>query len=222
MDGWPFLVARGRRRGYSTLLVPGYLLDEGRYGFLEETAAPTGSAPFRVAAVAGSAHLVWAEHAVTRDDAGGDPHDEYGRPLRLTYGFLCPRGRPRPAPAELRHALDTAQAVYRRFLAGEDRFAAEPSGPFALAEVTVPALVVGPPPVPPRIPRYLWAGAALVAAVAAVVWWLVPGSSPTPDPPCPSPTVTPLPATTFACLTPAGGQATYDPQNWPAKPASAK
>ena len=76
MSGAPFLIARGRRRGYSTLLAPGWLLAANDHGFLEDAVGPV-DAPMAwrsgVAVRPGGRRvgLVWAEHAVTSVEAGG-------------------------------------------------------------------------------------------------------------------------------------------------------
>ena len=72
-SGWPFLVARGRRRGYSTLLAPSFLIAEGDYGVLEEAVGPTaepGQAEvLRVNTRAGRTLAVaYATHVVTAAD----------------------------------------------------------------------------------------------------------------------------------------------------------
>jgi hypothetical protein len=224
VDGWPFLIARGRRRGYSVLLAPRYLV--GDHGFLEEAAAPVRGAPFRVAAVPGRGRLAWAEHVVSTSDIGGDPHDEYGRPLRLLYGFLCRQGKPAVAGEDLEHAREVALSVYRRFLAGEEEFLVEPSEPFAVTGVAVPAMQA-PPPAPRRTGRGLiWAGAGIVVAGGVVAAIVGLTSGPEPPPPCPPTTVkpgaAPLPTQTFVCQDGKGAQLTYDPQKWPPRPTSAK
>jgi hypothetical protein len=189
---WPFLVARGRRRGYSALLVPGFLRE---HGFLEATATPLDDVPSRAAATPYGV-LVWAEHAVTTEEAGGEPRDEYGRPLVLLHGFLCPDGDPVAAPPALVRTEATALSAYQRFLADEEGFRAERSEPFAIevAEVARPRVSprvsrpLSPPAEPARPARGLvWAGAgALVAAgaVAAVVGFASAGEDEAPPPQC--------------------------------------
>jgi hypothetical protein len=167
---WPFLVARGRRRGYSALLVPGFLRE---HGFLEATATPLDDVRSRAVATPHGV-LVWAEHAVAAAEAGGEPRDEYGRPLVLLHGFLCPHGEPVAAPGALVRTRATALATYGRFLADEEGFRTERSEPFPIEVVAVARpRVVAPPEEPARTVRGLvWAGAAAVVvagAVAAVV-----------------------------------------------------
>jgi hypothetical protein len=166
---WPFLVARGRRRGYSALLVPGFLRE---HGFLEATATPLDDVPSRAVATPHGV-LVWAEHAVTAAEARGEPRDEYGRPLVLLHGFLCPDGEPVTASAALARTRTAALTAYGRFLADEEGFRTERSEPFPIDVAAVARPRVAPPAEPARPARGLvWAGAAaLVVAggVAAVV-----------------------------------------------------
>ena len=141
---WPFLIARGRRRGYSVLLAPAWLIAEGDHGFLEDTVGPVDPPATWRSAPAVSPHgrrlsLVWAEHAVTAADVGESaaPRDEHSRPLRLLHGVLCAsEAVPDPATAGLAGSREAALATYRRFLADEDRFAVEGSAPF---QVTIAA-----------------------------------------------------------------------------------
>ena len=175
---WPFLVARGRRRGYSALLVPGFLRE---HGFLEATATPLNGVPSRAVATPYGV-LGWAEHAVTAVEAGGEPRDEYGRPLVLLHGFLSPDGEPATSSAALSRTRATALAAYGRFLAGEEGFRTERSEPFPI-EVAVPQPRVAPPEEPGR--GLLWAGAAAVVvagAAAAVVGFASAGDGPVPSP----------------------------------------
>jgi hypothetical protein len=168
---WPFLIARGRRRGYSALLVPGFLRE---HGFLEATATPLDDVPSRAAPTPHGV-LVWAEHTVTAAEARGEPRDEYGRPLVLLHGFLCPDGDPAPPAAALARTRTAALAVYDRFLADEEGFRPERSEPFAIEVTEVVRPQVSPPAAPVRPVRGLaWAGAGagvlvVAAAVAAVV-----------------------------------------------------
>jgi hypothetical protein len=205
-QGWPFLVARGRHRGYSVLLAPDFLVADGDYGFLEEQAAPSGSV--QVA----SGHrmhgrpvcLVWTEQVAGGADVGTEqaPRDEHSRPLRLIVGFVSAEAIAAPATADLDAARTTALRCYRQFLADEDRFTVQSSAPFALRSVIRPAPTTPAPstpsaPTPPR--RFV--GPAVVAAVAvavvAVIIALVRPSAPAQEPPPPCPTTqtpTPTPA----------------------------
>lgn len=137
-QGWPFLIARGRQRGYSVLLAPRFLLAEGDYGFLEQaTGAVRESAPVQ-AGVAISQRgrrlgLVWSEHRVTAEDLSDteDPYDEHSRPLLLLYGFVCAdTAVSAPHGAGLDHARRVALDTYRQFLTDENGFTTQPSAPF--------------------------------------------------------------------------------------------
>ncbi|GLY40001.1 hypothetical protein Amsp01_060240 [Amycolatopsis sp. NBRC 101858] len=180
---WPFLIARGRRRGYSTLLVPGFLRE---HGFLEATATPLDEVPSRTAATPHGV-LVWAEHPVTTAEAGGEPRDEYGRPLVLLHGFLCPDGDPVAAPAALPRTEAAALSVYQRFLADEEGFRAERSESFAIEVAELARPRVSPPAEPARPARGLvWAGAGVLVvagAVIAVVGFASAGGDEVPPPP---------------------------------------
>jgi hypothetical protein len=236
-EAWPFLVARGRRRGYSALLVPGFL---GEHGFLEETAVPLDDVAFRTATTPFGS-LTWAEHAVTTADAGGEPRDEYGRPLVLLHGLLCPRGEPADAGAALARTDAIALAVYRRFLDGEEAFLAEASAPFEVGLARVPAarpvpaprprvVISAPPPGQGRNGRarrgLVWAGAGAVVVaggVAAVIALVSAGSGPEPPPLCPQGVVTlsSLPSPVATCLLD-GKTVGYSPQNAPVSPTPRK
>jgi hypothetical protein len=226
---WPFLVARGRRRGYSALLVPGFLRE---HGFLEATATPLDDVPSRAAATPYGV-LVWAEHPVTEAQAHGEPRDEYGRPLVLLYGFLCPDGEPVTVTVALTRTRTAALAVYDRFLGGEESFRTERSEAFAIDVAEVPeipeaeavvrprAMWSGPQVSPPVRPvrGLAWAGAGLLVvagAVAAVVGFAsVGGNSPPPPPPVCGPdvvTLTVAPAVSAATCVRGGTTVTYSPR----------
>ncbi|MEW2136995.1 hypothetical protein AB0892_10400 [Streptomyces sp. NPDC005409] len=137
-SAWPFLVARGRHRGYRTLLAPDFLLADGDYGVLDDSVTP-GRVPEQVQVVPvvtrSGRHLtvVHTTHQVTAADVDEAPRDEFGRPLRLMYGFVCEEGRfAAPDPADLDACRATALAAYRRFLGDEEGFTVEPGRQFAL------------------------------------------------------------------------------------------
>lgn len=204
--GWPFLVGAGRRRDYSVLLAPDFLVARGEYGLLNEIVTPTAvDGPPRVVEATtggGRVGIAYVTRLVTAADVA-NPRDEHSRPLRVIYGFVCQDGRiDEPAGADLDAARTAALDVYRRFLDGEAHFAAVPSAPFPL-ESTVTAQApsapagrrASPDPVPirPRPPVWAW-GAAAVAAVAAVAVTALlvanTGTEPGQDkPPTPSPSV---------------------------------
>ncbi|MGW7453909.1 hypothetical protein [Streptomyces sp. NPDC054787] len=137
-SAWPFLVARGRHRGYRTLLAPDFLLADGDYGVLDDSVTP-GAVPEQVQVVPVVTRsgrrltVVHTTHQVTAADVDEAPRDEFGRPLQLMYGFVCEEGRlAAPDPADLDACRATALAVYRRFLGDEEGFTVEPGRRFAL------------------------------------------------------------------------------------------
>jgi hypothetical protein len=143
--GWPFLVARGRRKGFRVLLTPDPLVERGDQRRLEAAAGevPDG-APWQRGSVRCAdgrrLGLVWTEHRVRAadigdivDDAAG-PRDEHSRPLRLIYGIACAGGDVvEPATGDMASALDEALATYRRFLRDEEVFVVERSSARPLA-----------------------------------------------------------------------------------------
>jgi hypothetical protein len=151
MDGWAFLVARGRQRGYRSILVPDFLLDTAEYGLLTENVRgdvdPAG--PPRVeqvtAPATGRLALAYRSRRLLESDldAGQPVTDMHGRPLDLLYGFVS-RGRvPAPSEADLAVALGEALAAYRCFLAGEAGFAVRASHAFALRSVAADVAPLG-------------------------------------------------------------------------------
>ncbi|CRK58345.1 hypothetical protein [Alloactinosynnema sp. L-07] len=117
MGGWAFLIGRGRHLGQRVLLAPDFLTD---YGFLDDVAGPVpADEDYRTTQV-GDYALIWFEHTVDADEAGGDPHDEHRRPLRFTAGMLYDGDPARPE--DLAHARGAALDTYRHFLADEDGY----------------------------------------------------------------------------------------------------
>lgn len=205
--GWPFLVAAGRRRDYSTLLAPDFLVADLDYGVLDEVVRPSderGPATVVQARTRAGRHLTvaYATHLLTAADIGlqADPTDEHGRPLRLIYGFVCAAGRvATPAEADLRTAREVALAVYRRFLADEDDITITPGSAFALKT----PMVIRPQPEPqPRRPvqkpvgrptggRPIAVGlTVLLGLMVAAVFGIVLLLRPSPIEPAPCPTAT--------------------------------
>ncbi|WP_370948373.1 hypothetical protein AB5J62_12510 [Amycolatopsis sp. cg5] len=192
MRAWPFLIARGRRRGYSVLLAPDFLVSEQDYGFLEDHVRPLpDSAPFAVAGVTSPRGrpvcLVWAGHAVTEADLdGGSAHDEHSRPLKLMTGFLCSGKVSEPSTVDVDKAREEALVTYRRFLEDEERFAVESSTAFEAVSAVTETPKQQPPSEPK--PRYwMWLGvAALVVGGAVTAVTLLTGAEPEPPPlnPC--------------------------------------
>ncbi|SDX97125.1 hypothetical protein SAMN05421504_10485 [Amycolatopsis xylanica] len=193
MRAWPFLIARGRRRGYSVLLAPDFLVTEQDYGFLEDNVRPLpGSAPFAVAGVTSPRGrpvcLVWADHTVTEADLdGGSTRDEHSRPLRLMTGFLCSGKVSEPSTEDIDKARADALETYRRFLEDEEHFAVESSAAFEAVSAGTPK-ATPPPDDKPRF--WMWAGlAGLVVGGAVTTVVLLSGSEPEkPVNPCAQPT----------------------------------
>ncbi|HKN99777.1 MAG TPA: hypothetical protein VJX10_21835 [Pseudonocardiaceae bacterium] len=190
-QGWPFLVARGRTRGYSVLLAPDFLLARRDYGFLEDVAGPLpDGTPFRTATVRrdyGDIGVVWC-------DCPTGLRDEHSRPLRLLAGFTCAGTVSRPSELDLDAARTAASATFERFLRDEDGFTVESARPFPARSTVARA----PVPTRPRPRRTLPVAAACVAAVVLLLVLLTThrGSPPKrPAPPCVTPTVAVQPVT---------------------------
>ncbi|MEU6399791.1 hypothetical protein ABZ867_22810 [Streptomyces cinnamoneus] len=151
-SAWPFLVARGRYRGYRTLLAPDFLLADGDYGVLDDFVKPgTAAEQVQVVPVVTRSGrpltVVHTTHQVTAADVEQAPRDEFGRPLQLMYGFVCDEGQVgAPDPADLDACRETAIAVYRRFLGDEEGFTVEAGRQFPLRSAVTPRTVVERPP----------------------------------------------------------------------------
>ena len=162
--GWAFLVARGRRKGYQSLLAPDFLVDSDEYGVLGQTVKgdfPAENAP-RISSIAGlsagDVTLAYRTQRLTPADLDGEsadgqsrpPSDEFGRPLDLLYGFVCRAADISDVQeVDLMTAKAEALRTYLRFLADESGFAVETSRSFALRSIVAPAPpqpVLGSPP----------------------------------------------------------------------------
>lgn len=186
--GWPFLVARGRERGYRTILAPGFLTERRLHGMLSDAA--NGEAPDAPREVevdrsgVGRLTLVYRTEQVTEADLDGGrgnglATDEHGRPLEMLYGIVC-RGRlaGHVDDGDLNAARTEALASYRRFLAEESGFGVDTSDALALRGVTGVREAATPPEPARRVPRAGLAVTAVVAALAALPLALVlPGGS---------------------------------------------
>jgi hypothetical protein len=199
---WPFLVAAGRRRDYSILLAPDFLVADLDYGILEEIARPSDEGRPTVVAVRTRAGrrltVVHATHLLTAADLEPDgayaasPSDEHGRPLRLIYGFVSHDRVVEPAAADLRTAFGAALVVYRRFLDDEDVIAVAPGHAYLMRSLThptapVPVMVpVADPAKAPRVRRPIVLAASGVAVIGAIAAGVMVTTSPSPTlPPCP-------------------------------------
>ncbi|MEN3306956.1 MAG: hypothetical protein V7603_3158 [Micromonosporaceae bacterium] len=189
MNGWAFLVARGRRRGYRSILVPDFLVESNEYGMLTESVRgdvdPAGAPRIqqitaRSAGRLALAYRTWRMTGADLDPGGGGepPTDMHGRPLDLLYGFVSRAAAIREASeADLRSARAEALRAYRRFLADEAAFTVQPSRAFALHSVLDGAVAAAPRPGPPsrgltsrgvRSGGWKVAAGAVVAAAAVV------------------------------------------------------
>ena len=160
--GWPFLVARGRHRGYRTVLAPDFLAQRDLQGVLSDSAAGDGMQPGQArtaevdAPAVGPMTLCFRIEQVRAADVNGHlpgddaiATDEHGRPLEILYGVVV-RGR-LSGPVhdgDLGAARSQALRSYRRFLEQEDAFEVDASPAFALRGVTAKA-----PPAPAPPPR---------------------------------------------------------------------
>jgi hypothetical protein len=188
-DGWAFLVARGRRQGYRTRLVPGVLKDLGMPGLVEDSAGAQGEPGIgtvvrHVATPRGQVAIVYRTHRIRPGDLAdsGAAFDEHGRPLDVIYGFVCLAPVTHtPEDADLDSAYRQALESYRRFLADESGFVTETSLAFPLRSTIAPApaerpATVPPRPVPPRIAVVVGAAAVVTAVVVALLSLVVRGT----------------------------------------------
>jgi hypothetical protein len=199
VDAWPFLVARGRREGYRTLLAPEFLVRRDLHEQLAESSPSVrsgtlGRAELNGAAV-GSLRLVYTTEDLTAAMSDGSDEvkpltDEHGRPLEMLYGVVAREplsdalaaGDLQPARAE---ALDT----YRIFLTREKGFPVMSSRPYPLPRgaTAVPTRAPAPEGVPrvnrPRAtprPRVLaiTLGVLVLAIAAAAIGRALTGNPP--------------------------------------------
>jgi hypothetical protein len=191
VPAWPFLIARGRRRGYSVLAAPGFLLRDREEGYLEEVVAPSRGAVATREVTTPSGrrlYLVWVDHRVRGDELGEptDPLDEHSRPLRLLYGLVCGHAVV-PATADLDRSRAAMLATYRRFLHDEEAFTVEEAAPSQVDAPPRPSSRPRSTPEPTPEPRRgrgrrrlpVLAGAfATLLVVLAGLWWFAGRSEP--------------------------------------------
>jgi len=179
--GWPFLIGAGRRHEYRTLIAPAFLVAAAEYGILDRHAGelPDGEVSVvRLRAGGGPLWMAYGSYPVTAADVP-DPRDEHGRPLQVLAGFVCEAPIERPDPGDLAITRDTGIAVYRRYLADEDRFGVLASEPFPLRSAVRP---VAPAPRTEKGGRtlILLVLAVALAAVVAALLLALPGGEPRP------------------------------------------
>jgi len=199
---WPFLVARGRREGYRTLLAPRFLIDGDLHETLSDATPSVAVGSLGRVDLpgpgAGSLGLTYTteEMSETGQDISAETGtwtDEHGRPLEMLYGVVA---RHPLSPAltleDLHGARQEALQAYRRFLTDEDGFAVcesrsmllpgEPAPPTAPRMPEPPRPSAAPPraappraepPRPTAAPRRHRAAAALVAAAAVIAALLI-------------------------------------------------
>lgn len=163
--GWAFLSARGHQVGYQLLLVPDFIAAAGEAALLVDELrgeVPTHAPPVVAnvsGPVSGPVCIVYRTIRATRGDIGAPDrpeellHDRAGRPIVLTYGFVCRGSRVvSPNEEDLRAARDAAEATYQRFHAAEQTFRPETSRQYIVHSAVTPVeaaasgLVASPPP----------------------------------------------------------------------------
>lgn len=146
VPAWPFLVARGRHRGYHVILAPGMLIDTRDHGVLDDAVVPSPQedTPSVLHVTTRSGRpltIVHATHVVKATDLATPgtppppkaPRDEHSRPLQLLYGYLTPGHHLLvPRLEDLTHARRTALTTYRDFLNDEDDFPLTASSSFQI------------------------------------------------------------------------------------------
>jgi hypothetical protein len=163
VPGWAFLVARGRRKGYQSLLMPDFLVQSNEYGALGQLSSSDrpGSPPTisRIGGLAvGDLTVAYVTQRLSPADLAGTPADgpvtdEFGRPLELLYGVVC-RGLDIVGLDDTDLATVHAEALqtYQSFLADESGFVLASAQPFVLHSITAPSPVRQPTPVPAQQP----------------------------------------------------------------------
>jgi hypothetical protein len=158
--GWSFLVARGRRRGYCTILAPDFLARRGLQEVLSESAGGSPEGGVHQLELdqpgVGPITLVYESEqpAAGELDGGAPALDEHGRPLEILYGIVSrDRLDGRVDAGDLRNARSEALNSYRRFLAEEDGFEIDTSKRFGLHGVVARRAPVRTEPRPPKAAR---------------------------------------------------------------------
>jgi hypothetical protein len=217
-SGWPFLVARGRHKGYRTVLAPGFLVDLGLHDRLSEKTGGACSDMRRVELdipQAGWLNVLYCSeplHDTELNGRGGGEAatDEHGRPLELLYGIVTRAPLAQPLDqADRSAAREEALGSYRRFLAAEDSFGVESSRALALrTAVQTPEPRIAAADASPSfagtsqasVRPALAAGIAVVLlGLALLAWQLWPGG----DKPMPEVRVTGTTVTVLGSKSPA-------------------
>lgn len=204
---WPFLIARGRRSGYQTLVCPEPLAIDDAYGILEREIEPNPDrdtpSTLELRTTDGRTFTaVHLSHVASAEDLGAaDARDAHGRPLLLIFGLLWERALVLElSTADVDIAFQTALTAYRRFLADEDHYSLAVSRPFptssTIETATPPAGTAGKIPARRlrhgrRRQRALFPVAFAVGAAALVIATMLPSGEAEPPKPVPPPTPTP-------------------------------
>lgn len=158
IEGWAFLVGRGRTEGYRTLLAPDFLIADRQFGILAQKVVgdvpPEGPPKLaRAALPGGELTIVFRTLRVTEGllesmvansgEGSAEPDalvtDQEGRPLDLSFGFATfATLDARPDERDLDMAREQALASYRRFIVGEAAYTIEPSRAFTLRAPSPP------------------------------------------------------------------------------------
>ncbi|MFI6479713.1 hypothetical protein ACIBH1_17400 [Nonomuraea sp. NPDC050663] len=158
---WPFLYGRGRERGYRLLIVPDLLTDPGALGWLAR-AASSGRDGERAERLPDGP----AVRLAVRSEVVDGEFDEFGRPLRISYGVVS---RTAVSMRDVDAARELAVGVYREFLDAEESF--RPRTAQALPggrQVPAARLAAEPPPVPSVAPPVPNVARAVPSAARAV------------------------------------------------------
>jgi hypothetical protein len=144
--GWSFLVARGRRKGYRTVLAPDFLADRNLDGVLSESSSGDDLPPGRTRTIevvhnqVGPMFISYKTEQLTAAGLNGGsaaghelPTDEHGRPLEILYGVVARRRLSGPVDDDdWQTARGEALRSYRRFLDQEDGWHVAASRSFTL------------------------------------------------------------------------------------------
>jgi hypothetical protein len=146
--GWAFAVSAGRRRDYTVIAAPDFMVDAGAHGALADVAAPTpAEQPPRVTTMQAAGqrwNLAYRTKVVDADDltrgtetGASEPDtgrllDEHGRPLRLIYGFVCSQDIASVDASDLERAHRSVRAALTALLGEEEGFRSRRTAAFPL------------------------------------------------------------------------------------------